>query len=112
MSADFLEPRPPARHVDRRQHVALALGRDRQRLPRVQKIEDAIFQRVPFVFVKLGIVAGVAEVRRLNIVVFGGQPSEPGPSSKKMKPAKSICVLPLAIVIEALVSSYFGAALG
>src|SRR6516162_314926 len=61
-SADFLEARPPAPHVDRRQHVAFALGRDRQRMPGVQKIEDALLQRVPFVFVKLGIVAGVAEV--------------------------------------------------
>lgn len=52
--ADFLETRPPARHVDRRQHVAFALGRDRQRLPGVQKIEEAIFQRSPFIPVKLG----------------------------------------------------------
>src|SRR6516162_1834927 len=62
-SADFLEAPPPARHVGWRQHVAFALGRDRQRLPGVQKIEDAIFQRVPFIFIKLRIVAGVAEVR-------------------------------------------------
>src|SRR5215510_1389025 len=53
-SADFLETRPPARHVDRRQHVAFALGRDRQRLPGVQKIKEAIFQRSPFIPVKLG----------------------------------------------------------
>jgi hypothetical protein len=32
-------------------------------MPGVQKIEDAIFQRVPFILVKLGIVADVAEVR-------------------------------------------------
>jgi hypothetical protein len=37
-SADFLEARPPARHLDRRQHVAFAFGRDRQRLPGAQKI--------------------------------------------------------------------------
>src|SRR6516165_2794724 len=53
-SADFLEARPPARRVDRRQHIAFALGRDHQRPPGVQKIEDAIFQRAPFIFVKLG----------------------------------------------------------
>src|SRR6516162_8095156 len=53
-SADFLEARSPARRVDRRQHVAFSLGRDRQRPPGVQKIEDAIFQRAPFIFVKLG----------------------------------------------------------
>ena len=51
-------------------------------MPGVQKVEDAILQRVPFTLVKLGIVAGVAEAAWLNIVVFGGQPSEPGPSSK------------------------------
>src|SRR5262244_1481005 len=53
-SADFLPARPPARRVDRRQHVAFALSRDRQRMPGVQKIEEAIFQRVPFIHVKLG----------------------------------------------------------
>jgi hypothetical protein len=36
-------------------HIAFALGRDRQRMPGVQKIEDAIFQRVPFIFGKLGV---------------------------------------------------------
>src|SRR5215468_2566302 len=61
--ADLLEARSPVRHVDRRQHVAFALSRDRQRMPGVQKIEDAVLQRVPFILVKLGIVAGVAEVR-------------------------------------------------
>jgi hypothetical protein len=54
VSADFLPARPPARRVDRRQHVAFALGRDRQRLPGVKKIEEAIFQRAPFILVKLG----------------------------------------------------------
>ncbi len=49
-----MEARPPARHVDRRQHVAFALGRDCQR-PGAQKIQEAIFQRAPFIFVKLGI---------------------------------------------------------
>src|SRR5262245_50900384 len=53
-SAEFLPARPPARRVDRRQHVAFALSRDRQRMPGVQKIEEAIFQRVPFIHVKLG----------------------------------------------------------
>src|SRR4051812_15815593 len=51
-SADFLKACPPARHPGRRQHVALALGRYRQRLPGVQKIEEAIFQCAPFVFFK------------------------------------------------------------
>src|SRR5262245_49819924 len=62
-SADFLEPRPPARRIERRQHVAFALGRDRQRPPGVQKPQEAIFQRAPF-FLILGIVivVGVAEV--------------------------------------------------
>src|SRR5215471_11773330 len=32
-------------------------------MPGVQKIEDAVLQRVPFILVKLGIVAGVAEIR-------------------------------------------------
>ena len=31
-SAEFLEARPPARHSDLRQHIAFALGRDRQRM--------------------------------------------------------------------------------
>src|SRR6185312_6599935 len=53
-SADFLEARPPACRLDRRQHVAFALSRDRQRQAGVQKIEDAIFQRAPFIAVKLG----------------------------------------------------------
>jgi hypothetical protein len=47
------------RHFDWRQHVAFVLGRDRQRPPGVQKIENAIFQRTPFILVKLG----MAEVR-------------------------------------------------
>jgi hypothetical protein len=54
VSADFLPARPPAPRVDRRQHVTFVLGRDRQRPPRVKKIEEAIFQRAPFILVKLG----------------------------------------------------------
>ena len=38
-SAEFLEARPPARHVDRRQHIAFAKTR---------------FSSVPFIFGKLG----------------------------------------------------------
>src|SRR5262245_28324955 len=68
-SADFLETRPPARHVDRRQHVAFAFGRDRQRLPRVQKIEEAIFQCAPFILVKLG----MTEVRLVEKRQIGRQ---------------------------------------
>ena len=64
----------------------------------VQKIEDAIFQRVPFIFVKLGIVAGVAEVRLVEHrgvrrVVLGTGVDDAG----------------VAIVIEPLVSSCFSA---
>ena len=65
--------RPPVRNLERRQHVAFALGRDRQRLLGAQKIEDAIFQRAPFVFVKLGI----AEVRLVEHRGFGGKDSGP-----------------------------------
>src|SRR5258708_19820349 len=71
-SADFREARPPARHVDRRQHVAFALGRDRQRPPGVQKVEEAIFQRAPFVSVKLGMAeVGLVEHRGVRRPALG-----------------------------------------
>ena len=38
-SADFPPARPPAWRFDRRQHVAFALSRDRQRMPGVQKVQ-------------------------------------------------------------------------
>ena len=91
-SADFLEARPPARHLDCRQHVAFALGRDRQRPPGVQKVEEAIFQRAPFVLVKLG----MAELRLVEKRQTVGISTS---GLWKTLPAKSICVLPLAIVI-------------
>src|SRR5262249_32671485 len=40
--------------------VAFALSRDRQRMPGVQKIEEAIFQRVPVIQLKLGGAMAVA----------------------------------------------------
>src|SRR5262249_20169721 len=84
--------------------VAFALSRDRQRMPGVQKIEEAIFQRVPFIHVKLGMTElRLVEKRQIGRHFDFGV--------WKDVPAKSICVLPLAIVIEPVVSS-FGAAPG
>jgi hypothetical protein len=89
-SADFLETCSPVRHFDWRQHVAFALGRDRQRPPGVQKIENAIFQRTPFILVKLG----MAEVRLLEKRQIGRH------STSGLWKTLPACVLPLAIVIE------------
>jgi len=46
-SAIFLETRLPVRRIDRRKDVALAPGRDRQRLSGIEQVEQLIFERVP-----------------------------------------------------------------
>lgn len=100
-SADLLKTRAPPRCLDRRQHVALpsadtfrgcpAPMRSRTRFSSARHLSSAS--------------PGCPRSAWLNIEVSGGKDSGPA----YVKPAKSICVLPLPIVIEASVCSCFGA---